>query len=132
MKSGSTIEDLYVHLKGRGYVGGMFVRAEGVGIVGGKGRQMRKDEVLGRECRIIKIMTNKNRAHEKDEVGGGGGKGGGDRGDQRARRGFCCFHLNVLLILPLPYGFLFPFPQIASLGVHPSPSLGSGNFPVMV
>jgi hypothetical protein len=54
-------------------VKGMFVRAEGMRDVGGKSRQLKKDEVLGEDCRIIRIMTNRNRAHEGDAGGGGGG-----------------------------------------------------------
>jgi ribosome-binding ATPase YchF (GTP1/OBG family) len=64
MKDGSTVEDLYEHLKNLGAVKGMFVRAEGMEDVGGKSRQLKKDELLGPTNRVIRICTNKNRAHE--------------------------------------------------------------------
>ncbi|GMI43756.1 hypothetical protein TrCOL_g11976 [Triparma columacea] len=85
MKKGSTVDDLFSYLKGCGYIGGMFVRAEGMGRYGGKGRQVRKDEVLGRECRIIRIMTNKNRAHGGEEGGKEGGKTKGGGGQRRSK-----------------------------------------------
>jgi len=64
MKEGSCVEDLYEHLKNLGSIKGMFVRAEGMSEVGGRSRQLKKEEPLGKGCRIIRIMTNRNRAHE--------------------------------------------------------------------
>ena len=63
MKDGSTVEDVYEHLKKVGALGGMFVRAEGMATYGGRSRQLRKEERVGRDNRIMKIMTNKNRSH---------------------------------------------------------------------
>ena len=64
MKPSSTVYDLYETLKHMHAITGMFVRAEGKGRVHGeKSRQLRKDEELSTNNRIIRIQTNKNRAH---------------------------------------------------------------------
>jgi len=63
MKEGSTVEDLFEHLKNLGSLKGMFVRAEGSRDVGGQSKQLKKEELLSESCRVIRIMTNKNRAH---------------------------------------------------------------------
>ncbi|GMH85360.1 hypothetical protein TL16_g10205 [Triparma laevis f. inornata] len=74
MKEGSTVSDVYDHLKNIKAVSGMFVRAEGMSNIGDKSRQLKKEEVVNSSNRIMRIMTNKNRAHHES----GGGSGGGD------------------------------------------------------
>lgn len=61
MKPGSTIEDVFLSLKRLGALGGEFVRAEGAGDVGEKGKLVPKHDMINRSNRILKIMTNKRR-----------------------------------------------------------------------
>ena len=61
MKPGSTVEDVFLSLKRLGALGGEFVRAEGVGDVGEKGKLVPKHDTINRSNRILKIMTNKRR-----------------------------------------------------------------------
>mmetsp|Transcript_30065 Transcript_30065/g.39348 ORF Transcript_30065/g.39348 Transcript_30065/m.39348 type:complete len:218 (-) Transcript_30065:107-760(-) len=61
MKPGSTVEDVFNSLKRMGALGGEFVRAEGAGEIGEKGKLIPKNEVVGRNNRILKVMTNKRR-----------------------------------------------------------------------
>ncbi|KAI2501634.1 50S ribosome-binding GTPase [Fragilaria crotonensis] len=61
MKPGSTVEDVFLSLKRLGALGGEFVRAEGAGNLGEKGKLVPKHEVITRSNRILKIMTNKRR-----------------------------------------------------------------------
>ena len=59
MKPGSTVEDVFLSLKRLGALGGDFVRAEGAGKIGEPSKQIKKDALVGRGCRILKIMTTK-------------------------------------------------------------------------
>lgn len=59
MKPGSTVEDAFLALKSMGAVGGEFVRAEGAGRIGEKPKLIKKDDVLKKSNRILRIMTNK-------------------------------------------------------------------------
>jgi len=61
MKPGSTVEDVFFALKRMGALGGEFVRAEGAGDIGDKGKLIPKTDIVGRNNRILKIMTNKRR-----------------------------------------------------------------------
>ncbi|GMH88463.1 hypothetical protein TrVE_jg6959 [Triparma verrucosa] len=72
MKEGSTVSDVYDHLKNIKAISGMFVRAEGMSNVGDKSRQLKKEELVNSSNRIMRIMTNKNRAHDSGEDRGGG------------------------------------------------------------
>ena len=65
MKPGSTIEDVFLVLKGYGALGGEFVRAEAVGCIGDKPKLVKKDDILGKHNRILKIMTTKRREWQK-------------------------------------------------------------------
>ena len=65
MKPGSTIEDAFSVLKGIGVLGGEFVRAEAVGFTGVKPKLVKKDDMLGKHNRILKIMTTKRREWQK-------------------------------------------------------------------
>lgn len=62
MKPGSTVEDVFTLLKKLGALGGDFVRAEAKGNLGDQGKPIPKLEVMGRNNRIIKIMSNKRTA----------------------------------------------------------------------
>jgi hypothetical protein len=59
MKPGSTVEDVFSTLKGLGALRGDYVRAEGAGNLGEKSRLLKKDDLIQKSNRIIKIMTNK-------------------------------------------------------------------------
>lgn len=59
MKPGSSVEDVFLSLKRLGALGGDFVRAEGAGKIGEPSKQIKKDTLVGRGCRILKIMTTK-------------------------------------------------------------------------
>lgn len=59
MKPGSTIEDVFNSLKRLGALSGEFVRAEGAGAIGEKAKLVPKTALVGKNCRILKIMTNK-------------------------------------------------------------------------
>ena len=59
MKNGSTVEDVFLVLKSMGALGGEFVRAEGAGRIGEQSKLVKKDDSLGKNNRILKIMTNK-------------------------------------------------------------------------
>jgi ribosome-binding ATPase len=59
MKPGSTVEDVFLSLKRLGALGGEFVRAEGAGRIGEKSKLVPKDAVMGKNNRIIRIMTTK-------------------------------------------------------------------------
>ena len=62
MKQGSTVEDAFLHLKNIRALSGEFVRAEGAGNIGKKGKPVSKFERIGKHNRILKIMTNKRKA----------------------------------------------------------------------
>jgi len=59
MKPGSTVEHVYLALKHLGALSGDYVRAEGACNIGQKSRLVAKSERLGKDNRILKIMTNK-------------------------------------------------------------------------
>lgn len=61
MKPGSTVEDVFLHLKRCGGLGGEYVRAEGASKMGEKPKLIPKHDLVGRHNRILKIMTNKRR-----------------------------------------------------------------------
>jgi len=61
LKPGSTVEDAFLSLKWMGVLDGEFVRAEAVGCIGEKPKLVKKDDLLGRKNRILKIMTTKRR-----------------------------------------------------------------------
>jgi hypothetical protein len=61
MKPGSTVEDVYISLKRMGALGGEFVRAEGAARIGEKAKLVPKHEIVTRNNRILKIMTNKRK-----------------------------------------------------------------------
>lgn len=61
MKPRSTVEDVFLVLKRIGALGGEFVRAEGCASLGDKPKLVPKLDVVDRNCRILKIMTNKRR-----------------------------------------------------------------------
>lgn len=65
LKPGSTVEDVFLSLKGIGSLRGEFVRAEAVGHIGEKPKPVRKDDILGKHNRILKIMTTKRREWQK-------------------------------------------------------------------
>lgn len=67
MKPGSTIEDVYFALKWYGAVSGEFVRAEAACNIGDKPKPVRKDDLIGRHNRIIKIMTTRRREWQKNK-----------------------------------------------------------------
>ena len=62
MKPGSTIEDVFLHIKRLGALSGEFVRAEGAGNIGEKPKPQMKNAILRKHNRILKIMTNKRRS----------------------------------------------------------------------
>ena len=62
MKHGSTVEDVFLHLKNIGALGGEFVRAEAAGKIGEKGKPIPKTTLLSKHVRILKIMTNKRKS----------------------------------------------------------------------
>lgn len=57
LKPGSTVEDVFLVLKGMGALEGEFVRAEGSSRIGEKPKPVAKSELVGRQNRIIRIMT---------------------------------------------------------------------------
>ena len=59
MKPGSTVEDVFLTLKRLGALSGEFVRAEGASMIGEKPKPVPKHEVVGKNARIIKIMSTK-------------------------------------------------------------------------
>jgi len=59
MKPGSTVEDVFLSLKNLRAMGGEFVRAECAMHVGEPPKPVPKHQILGRENRILKIMSNK-------------------------------------------------------------------------
>jgi hypothetical protein len=59
MKPGSTVEDVFITLKRLGALAGEFVRAEGAGAIDGKPKLVPKSALVGKNCRILKIMTTK-------------------------------------------------------------------------
>jgi ribosome-binding ATPase YchF (GTP1/OBG family) len=65
MKPNSTVEDVFDYLKRLGALGGEFVRAEAIGNVGEKPKLVKKDELVGKHNRILKIMTTKRREWQK-------------------------------------------------------------------
>lgn len=62
MKSGSTVEDVFLSLKKVGAISGEFVRAEAAGEIGEKGKPIPKSTLIGKRNRIIRIMSNKRTA----------------------------------------------------------------------
>jgi len=66
MKPGSTVEDCFLALKWYGAVGGEFVRAEAACNIGDKPKPVKKDDLIGRHNRIIKIMTTRRREWQKN------------------------------------------------------------------
>jgi hypothetical protein len=62
MKSGSTVEDVFLTLKRLGDLSGEFVRAEGASNIGEQSKATSKLEVVGKKNRILKIMSNKRTA----------------------------------------------------------------------
>jgi len=67
MRRGSTVMDLFEHLKSTGAIAGMFVRAEAGGKIGEKSRQVSKAQILGDDCMIIRIQTNKKLSHAQQK-----------------------------------------------------------------
>ena len=65
LKPGSTIEDCFLVLKWYGAIGGEFVRAEAACNIGDKPKPVKKDDLIGRHNRIIKIMTTRRREWQK-------------------------------------------------------------------
>ena len=65
MKPGSTVEDVFSVLKGVGALGGEFVRAEAVSCIGDKPKLVKKDDMITKHNRILKIMTTKRREWQK-------------------------------------------------------------------
>ena len=59
MKPGSTVEDVFFALKRLGALGGDFVRAEAAGKIQEMSKQIKKDTLVGKNFRILKIMTTK-------------------------------------------------------------------------
>ena len=59
LKPGSTVEDAFLVLKSMGALCGEFVRAEACGNIGDKPKLIKKDDILNKTNRILKIMTNK-------------------------------------------------------------------------
>jgi hypothetical protein len=59
MKPGSTVENVFLALKKLGALSGEFVRAEASGEIGAPAKPIPKHQVVTRETRILKIMTNK-------------------------------------------------------------------------
>jgi ribosome-binding ATPase len=66
MKPGSTVEDVFLSLKKRGALSGEFVRAEAACNIGEKPRLIPKLEVMTRNNRIVKIMSNKRMAWQRE------------------------------------------------------------------
>ena len=67
MKPGSTVEDAFLALKTIGALGGEFVRAEACGNIGDKPKLIKKDDILNKSNRILKIMTNKRTNWQKKQ-----------------------------------------------------------------
>ena len=67
MKPGSTVEDAFLALKTMGALGGEFGRAEACGNVGDKPKLIKKDDILNKSNRILKIMTNKRTNWQKKQ-----------------------------------------------------------------
>ncbi|CAB9511163.1 Uncharacterized GTP-binding protein C428.15 [Seminavis robusta] len=68
MKPGSTVEDVFLCLKRLGALGGDFVRAEGAGDLGETSKQIKKDAMVNKRCRILKIMTTKRTAWQQQHA----------------------------------------------------------------
>jgi hypothetical protein len=62
LKPGSTVNDLFLTLKRMGALSGEFVRAEAAGDIGCPAKPIPKFDVISRQTRILKIMTNKRTA----------------------------------------------------------------------
>jgi len=62
MKPQSTVEDVFLALKKLGALGGEFVRAEASGEIGAPAKPIPKYQVVTKQTRILKIMTNKRTA----------------------------------------------------------------------
>jgi ribosome-binding ATPase len=65
LKPGSTVNDLFVTLKRMGALSGEFVRAEAAGDIGCPAKPIPKFDVISRQTRILKIMTNKRTAWQR-------------------------------------------------------------------
>jgi hypothetical protein len=65
MKPCSTVEDLFLTLKRLGACGGEFVRAEGMRDIGQNPKPVPKSQILSKDIRIVRIMTNKRSAWQK-------------------------------------------------------------------
>lgn len=59
MKPGSSVADVFLALKNNGALGGEFVRAEAAGNIGEKPKPIPKTTLIGKQNRILKIMTSK-------------------------------------------------------------------------
>jgi len=60
MKQGSTVEDVFFTLKQLGALGGDFIRAEASsGASGERPKPVKKQEIVTKKTRVIRIMTNK-------------------------------------------------------------------------
>ncbi len=66
MKPNSTVGDVFDVLKRMKVLGGEYVRAEAVENIGQKPNLVKKDELLTRSNRILKIMTTKRREWQKN------------------------------------------------------------------
>mmetsp|Transcript_964 Transcript_964/g.1489 ORF Transcript_964/g.1489 Transcript_964/m.1489 type:complete len:200 (-) Transcript_964:1300-1899(-) len=65
MKPNSTVEDVFDVLKRMGALGGEYVRAEAAENIGMKPNLVKKDELVTRSNRILKIMTTRRREWQK-------------------------------------------------------------------
>jgi ribosome-binding ATPase YchF (GTP1/OBG family) len=66
MKPGSTVEHVFLALKGMGALHGEFVRAEAASMIGDKAKPVAKSDVVQRSNRILRIMTTKRSAWQKN------------------------------------------------------------------
>ena len=61
MNPGSTVEYAFLVLKNMGVIGGDFVRVEGAGRVSERYKLVKKDDCIGRQNRMLRMMTNNRR-----------------------------------------------------------------------
>ena len=59
MKPGSTVEHVFLALKGMGALHGEFVRAEAASMIGDKPKPVAKSDIVKQSNRILRIMTTR-------------------------------------------------------------------------
>jgi hypothetical protein len=65
MKPGSTVEHVFLALKGMGALHGEFVRVEAASMIGDKPKPVAKTDIVKQSNRILRIMTTRRSIWQK-------------------------------------------------------------------